>query len=118
MNDSRANGLGLGRGKSEHYAALLSEQERGGQSVRAFALERGLSPLTLYVWRRKLGRARSRSGSAAGGLVAVDVIDRHGVDSGSLTEFEVLLANGTRVRVPRQFDPARLAALMAVLRSC
>jgi len=77
MNQTRSDRAGVGVLRSDHYAALLSEQERSGQSVRAFALARGLSPLTLYVWRRKLGRTRRRrAGAASSGLVAVDVVDR------------------------------------------
>lgn len=87
-------------------------------SVRAFALARGLSPLTLYVWRRKLGRARRRSGVVSGGLVAVDVVERGGAGALISSGFEVSLANGHRVHVPGCFDATGLAKLLTVLRAC
>lgn len=110
----------VGVDRAAHYAALLSEQERSGLSVRDFALSRGLSPVTLYLWRRKLGRTRRRrEGAASSGMVAVDVVGRDERDAAKgVSGFEVLLVNGHRVRVPDQFDAARLADLMAVLLKC
>jgi transposase-like protein len=118
MNQTRSDRAGVGVLRSDHYAALLSEQERSGQSVRAFALARGLSPLTLYGWRRKLGRTRRRGGAVNGGLVAVDVVEHQPVLAETSRGFEVLLANGSRVRVPLDFEAGRLAELLTVLRTC
>ena len=89
-------------------------------SVRRFAIAHGLSPLTLYVWRRKLGRTRPRRGRAVarGGLVAVNVVDRDDLGDQASECFEVSLASGHRVRVPSRFDAARLAELLTVLRAC
>jgi hypothetical protein len=42
--------------------ALLDEQARSGLSVLEFAAARGLSPATLYAWRRRLGLTRPRRG--------------------------------------------------------
>lgn len=120
MNQTQSDRAGVGVRRADHYAGLLSEQERSGLSVRGFALARGLSPLTLYVWRRKLGRTRRRKVGAAagGGLIAVDVVDRDCDRGESSSGFEVSLANGHRVRVPADFDAAHLAKLMTVLRTC
>ena len=88
-------------------------------SVRRFAITHGLSPLTLYVWRRKLGRTRSRkTGADRAGLVAVDVLERDDVGVDSFGGFEVSLSSGHRVRVPTNFDAAGLAKLLTVLRAC
>ena len=89
-------------------------------NVRQFAIAQGLSPLTLYVWRRKLGRTRARRGGAAvgGGLVAVKVVDRREIIATASEGFEISLANGDRVRVPTRFDAARLSELLSVLRAC
>ena len=112
-----AVGVG-GVGRAAHYAALLSEQEQSGLSVRSFAMSRGLSPVTLYVWRGKLGRTRRRAPAASAGLLAVDVVGRDEQDVHRLDSFEVSLVNGHRVRVPPRFDAARLTELLAVLRGC
>ena len=120
MNQTQSDRAVVGVRRADHYASLLSEQERSGLSVRGFALARGLSPLTLYVWRRKLGRARRRRSGAAGngGLVAVDVVERNIVSGERSSGFEVSLANGHRVCVPAEFDSAGLAKLLTVLRTC
>lgn len=36
------------------YGALLDEQERRGQSVAEFALDMGMSFVTIYSWKRRL----------------------------------------------------------------
>lgn len=101
-----------------YYQGLLKEQEASGQSLRAFARERGLSAWTLYGWRGKLGRSRRRRRMEAGvenaGFVAVDVVGT----AAPASEFEVLLADGMRVRVPRDVTTERLVALVRALRSC
>ncbi len=101
------------------YRRLLLEQEASGKSLRAFARERGLSAWTLYGWRGKLGRTRRRARAAkgverSGGLVAVEVIGR----GGAAGDFEVVLADGLRVRVPRDVGVARVVELVRELRSC
>ena len=113
-----------GRGEA-YYRELLTEQESSGQSLRAFAAERGLSPWTLYGWRVKLGRARSRRGSrraepkdSGAGFVAVDVVGGARVVSDIEGTIEVVLADGCRVCVPRDMVIARLVELVRALRSC
>lgn len=101
------------------YRRLLLEQEASGKTLRAFARERGLSAWTLYGWRAKLGRTRRRGRAAkgverTGGLVAVEVIGRGGVAG----DFEVVLSDGLRLRVPRDVGVARLVELVRELRSC
>jgi transposase-like protein len=116
LTDEDVGGAGVGR--AEHYEALLREQEQSGLSVRSFAMSRGLSPVTLYLWRRKLGRTRRRAARVSAGLLAVDVVGRDEQDVPCLDSFEVSLVNGHRVRVPVHFDAARLTKLLAVLRGC
>jgi transposase-like protein len=118
MNQSRVDSSGARSGRAAHYAKLLSEQESSGQSVRSFATDRGLSPLTLYMWRRKLGRTRRRAATGNGGLVAVDLLGHSAVPAESSAGFEVLLASGDRVRVPRDISTSHLVELVRALRSC
>ena len=109
-----------GRGAA-YYVQLLTEQEASGQSLRAFAIKRGLSPWTLYAWRVKLGRGRPRRGSRRGeakdsgsGFVAVDVVG----GARSLSDIEVMLADGCRVCLPRDMAIEKLTQLVRALRSC
>jgi len=111
-----------GRGEA-YYQRLLSEQESSGQSLRAFAAERGLSAWTLYGWRGKLGRSKRRypledSASKEGGFVAVDVVAGSRPAEEVASGFEVVLADGCCVRAPRDITIARLAELVRALRSC
>jgi hypothetical protein len=104
-----------------HYRSLLAEQEASGLSLRAFAASRGLSQWTLYGWRSRLARSKSRRSAARaqrpGGFVAVDIVgSRETTDSS--TRFEVVLADGCRVIAPRDLALERLADLVRALRAC
>ena len=121
--DQKHVGRTGGASREAYYQGLFLEQESSGQSLRAFARERGLSPWTLYGWRGKLGRSRRRrrseeSGSNPSGLVAVDVVGRSGLIAEEASDFEVVLGDGLRVRVPRDTAIVRLAELVRALRSC
>jgi hypothetical protein len=118
--DQKKTPISGGRGEP-YYRRLLKEQEESGQSLRAFAAQRGLSQWTLYGWRVKLGRTRARRGTrqpspldAGPGFVAVDVVD--GVPGAP--SIEVALSDGLRVRMPRDTTVARLVELVRALRSC
>jgi hypothetical protein len=105
-----------GRGAA-YYRGILREQEASGRSLRAFALERGLSPWTLYGWRGRLGRSRRRRREGRGeegSFVAVDVVGQ----ARPASEIEVVLSDGVRVRVPRDVLTERLVELVRALRSC
>ena len=112
------------RFSSEFYEKLLTEQETGGQSVAEFALARGLSAATLYLWRRKLGRATERAGrdrlpASGSSLLAVDIVGGSQLRQDSrLSGFEVELGRDLRVLVPRGFDQEELLRLLTVLRAC
>lgn len=117
MNQKQGLVAGVERGAA-HYERLLTEQESSGLNLIDFARGRGLSPWTLYGWRRKLGRTRRRRRAAVeegqAGFVAVDVVGA----AAATSEIEVLLSDGVRVRVPRDVAIARLVELVRALRSC
>jgi hypothetical protein len=99
-----------------YYRRLLQEQEASGSSLRAFALERGLSPWTLYGWRSRLKRSVTAGSPPADDerFVAVDVIA--GAESAS--GIEVVLSDGVVVRLPREVGLERLVEFVRALRSC
>jgi transposase-like protein len=116
MNQKQETVAGVERGAA-FYERLLTEQESSGLNLIEFSRERGLSPWTLYGWRRKLGRSRRRRRAdkdGEAGFVAVDVVGT----AATTSEIEVLLADGMRVRVPRDLAIARLVELVRALRSC
>jgi hypothetical protein len=106
--------------KSEaRWRRLIEEQERSGESVRAFAAARGLSAWSLYGWRSRLARRRL-SERRARSLVPVEVVEAEGADAGHETAgIEIRIDERTVVRVPRGFDPAELVRVLeAVRRAC
>lgn len=91
-----------------------------GLTAKEFAAEVGINAGTLQFWRCKLKqddapptRRTRRSPSAAilSSLVEVSATAAPVVDQ----RFEVELANGRRVRLGRDFDPASLRALITTL---
>jgi len=112
----------------QYWRDLIAEQERSGQTVRAFAEERGLSAWSLYGWRSRLGRGRGATGrgsrrrrrppaEAEQALVAVDVTGASRPAAEEADAFELELEGGVRVRVPRGFDGEELARLLSAVRT-
>ena len=101
------------------YEALIAKQLKSGLSVSAFARREGVPTSTLFQWKRRLrGKklgARAASSKTKRRLLPVRVAKaRTGVVSAG-AEFEVKLRSGREIRVPRDFDPGALRALIEVL---
>jgi hypothetical protein len=97
------------------WRSLVREQESSGKSVQEFARQRGMSAATLYWWRSELGRR----GAGRGERIALAPVTVLGTTSPARSRggagFEVLLANGRRLCVPRDFDADALRELIAAL---
>ena len=117
MGQKHGSAAGVEHGAA-YYERVLAEHEASGLNLVEFARECGVSPWTLYGWRRKLGRSRRRRRAAIKdsetGFVAVDVVGA----APATGEIEVQLSDGVRVRVPRDVAIARLVELVRALRSC
>gem|GEM_PF-3589338 len=98
-----------------HYSALLARKEASGLSMRRFAALHDVSACTLYQWKRRLVADRDAQTCEGGRLLAVDVVDEGEARTRKNT-YEILFADGTCLRVPRDFDAARVAELVAVVR--
>jgi hypothetical protein len=98
-----------------HYESLLSEHAASGLSMRQFAAQCGVSAWTLYQWNRRLAVGRPTARSQASRLLAVDVVGVHGA-AGRASTYELSLADGICLRVPHDFDAARVAELLALVR--
>ena len=98
-----------------HYEGLLEEQESSGLSVAAFAEEVGVSPATLYSWRRRL-----RGEESASRLVQVDVVDDEREEPTETVRGGLALRVNDRFRIelPADFDGGALARLLEVLDEC
>jgi len=97
--------------REKHLEALKAS----GLSVREFAEQNGLSPWTVYDWRRK---HRKHVVSAAPSLVEVKVVpdpDRADEELDDRPVAEVVV-NDWVVRVPRRFDEAELGRLLSMVK--
>jgi len=101
------------------YGSALADQERRGLSVADYAEEIGVTPATLYNWRRRLdsGPSPKPRGEAAG-LVRVQV--RRGAElRASGAECLVVRVGRSRsIEVPAGFDADELARVIEVLEAC
>lgn len=99
---------------AQWYAVALEAQAASGLSVADYARELGVSVPTLYLWRRRLGSARSEDRPAK--LIEVTVTRPTAIASSGML---VRLGDGRRsVVVPRGFDDDDLRRLIVVLESC
>ena len=102
------------------WRRLVSEQERSGQTAKAFAESRGVSLCTLYWWRSRLSRQPPATPSAPA-LVHIAVRDdrRVGGDARPRTAaFELHIRDDLMIRVPAGFDDGDLRRLLEALRPC
>lgn len=91
--------------------AVLAAWRKSGQSVQAFAKERGIVPQRLRWWKAKLdGKSTAVSARAEIPLVPVRVVDAKRGEP-----VVVLLRSGHMVKVGRGFDEVALARVVAVL---
>ncbi len=103
--------------RAGYYRGLLDEGSRSGLSMRELAMRHGVSTWTLYEWKRRLHIER-RERKAPSRLVAVDVVGSSRSEIEAAGCYEVILPDGCRVRVPSSFSGARVAELIAAVRSC
>ena len=92
------------------WQRLVSEQERSGQNVNAFCLERGLCRPYFFAWKKRL-----RENSA---MKFLEVQVREPAPSvGTDSRVEIRLQNGRSLVVGRGFDVEQVRALLVVVES-
>jgi hypothetical protein len=92
--------------RRELWGQRIAQQEKGGQSIRGFCHERGLSEPAFYAWRQRL---RNQNTPVRFALVETT---KPAEETGP--PIELLLASGDRLRIPH--DAAALRLVLAVLR--
>lgn len=103
---------------SAWYEAVLNAQESSGMSVSEAADEVGVTPSTLYQWKRRLSPAPGDLQPTAPGLVQVHVTgapDHFGEEARSVV---LRLGEDRSIEVPDGFDSSELARLIEVVVSC
>ena len=103
--------------RAEEMRALLERWQQSDMPLSRFADRAGVAQKTLYRWRRRLGvggkfvrRGRPPMFTEVGAALCRP--------SSSAVQFEVVLGDGTIVRVPDRFDPDALRLLLETLRRC
>jgi len=98
----------MSTGKPEYWRKLIAEQEDGGQKVRPFCRERGITEPSFYYWRKRL---RKR------GSVQFALLETGPTDTGGTTSaFELVLTSGERLRIGNEADAATLRMVLEVVR--
>ncbi len=119
MQDIDLNERPRGRAHlADWYAAALADQASRGLSIAEYADELGVTPTTLYQWRRRLSAedAAEFETPRSHGLVEVPLEDPP--SDGKEAPIVVRLNSGRYVELPRRFDDADLIRLIAILESC
>ena len=117
--------------KERLWREAIRQQRRGGQCVREYCRENGLSEPSFYAWRRELRRrgrqkangaqrrvARAGSGGRREGLVGdgrpafVSVQLAPGTLPIGPASIECLLPSGVVLRLPASMEPAAIAAVL------
>jgi transposase-like protein len=95
-------------GKPEYWRKLIAKQEGGGEKVRPFCRERGITEASFYYWRKQL---RKRE------LVEFALLETRPTDTDRTTSaFELVLTNGERLRIGDEVDAATLRMVLEVVR--
>lgn len=89
----------------EFWRQTVAQQERGGQSIRAFCRERGLAEHAFYAWRQRVRREIA---------VTFALVETRSETVRPPAMIEVALATGEHLRIP--CDAAALRVVLGVLR--
>lgn len=112
-------------GREGEMRAVLESWVRSGLPLAQFARREGIAEKTMYRWRQRLGvgdrhlrRGRPPVGEVPPPSMFTEVskLARRGTSATMM--FEVVLSDGTTVRVPEHFDPETLRILVTMLRGC
>jgi transposase-like protein len=113
------------------YRELIAEQMKSGQTIRAFAEARGIPAGTLSSWRHHLkkrdaDKTRVEEKASKPAFVPVSVVKKapaprqqpRAAPMSSRGVYEVVVGRDRVLRLPADFDEARVAALVRAVTSC
>ena len=101
--------------KVERMRSLIFEAETSGLSLAEFARQHGLSPQSIYWWRKRL---RREDEAAPQQLIPVDLCDTPPLVSAATTRLEIAIGDDLELRLPIHTDVAVIAELVSALRAC
>jgi hypothetical protein len=120
---ARRGGKRLDPAREKSWRRTIRQQQRSGLSIRDFCRREGLKDWTFRWWRQELAR-RDREPSmappverseAAPAFLPVRVVDLEAVAPRPAPPIEIVLPEGSIVRVPCGFDPRTLGDVLAAL---
>jgi hypothetical protein len=94
--------------KTRNWRKVIREASRSGLSVREFCRRRRLKESQFYLWQRRLHKSRTDHGPATFALVREEPGEM-------ATDLELVLKNGTRIRIGRGVDEATLRTVLATV---
>jgi hypothetical protein len=104
-------------GTRDVWAKRVADWRASGLDVTAFAGKHGLKEASLKWWKWQLAkerrRARKKSAKKGVALSPLTFVEMKAPSNGDA--LEILLANGTRIRVAPDFDPVVLSRLLDLL---
>lgn len=113
--------------REREMRSVLEQWVRGGEPISQFAAREGLAAKTLYRWRKRLrigddrvrrGRPSTKASGSSGASALFAEVRRPTLTLHPPVGFEVVLADGTTVRVPERFEADALRRLLGVLGEC
>lgn len=102
--------------RSTWYASIIEGQERNGISVVEAAQAAGITPATLYRWKKRLSSAASPTETQ--GLVRVEMETTTPRPIESASDMLLHLRQGRSIVVAAGFDSGELARLIEVCEAC
>jgi len=102
------------------YQSVLEAQRLSGLSMRAYASQLGVTPATLYQWKRRLalGDQGGAALPAGTGLVELALAEPRGADEVSASRYVVHLGKDRSIEIANDFDPVTLGRLIQVVSRC
>lgn len=97
--------------RRRYWSDLIRRQQRSGKSVAAFCREQGVTAVSFYQWRTRLGRERSQLVPAEVSFVPLPLAQVMPTRS---SKFTVRLPNSVQVTVPSDLDQLALRRLLTV----
>ena len=92
--------------RREQWRQRIAQQEKSGQSMRAYCLERGVNEHRFYAWRKRLLEENHP--------VRFALIETKPAVTATAQPIELMLASGDRLLIPA--DAASLRLVLKVVR--